>query len=276
MKLHFVFYALLLGLISISCQKKDPAPIASFTYTADGYVASFTSNSKNNPSTLTWDFGDGTPTATGATVTHTYATSGTYNVQLTASGSNGSNTSKMDAVLKEQVVQINTIFGDIFIWLYNETPNHKANYLKLAKSQFYTGTTFHRIIPNFVIQGGDSLSKDNDPTNDGSGGPSTIYPEISSSILHDYGAVGAARNNNPQKISNNWQFYIVTNKAGDHNLDGLYTVFGTVMLGRDVADKIASQPRDANDRPLTDIRMTVNVLDKTKAEIQAEYGYTVK
>jgi cyclophilin family peptidyl-prolyl cis-trans isomerase len=272
------FAFLILTTVAISgCVKKTdtPAPKASFNYTTDGYQATFTSTSANNPTTLTWDFGDGTPTASGATVTHTYATSGTYNVQLTAGGSGGSNTSKMEVIVKEQIIKISTTFGDMYMWLYSETPLHKANFLMLAKSGFYTGTTFHRIIPNFVIQGGDSLSKDSDPSNDGTGGPDNLNPEFNTALTHVYGAVGSA-SLGAKMNSNNWQFYIVENQSGDHFLDGNYSVFGYIMQGVDIAVKIGSQPRDSKDRPLTDIRMTVTVLEQTKAEILANYGYTVK
>jgi cyclophilin family peptidyl-prolyl cis-trans isomerase len=278
MKIRLSGLLLAAGLLILGCTKKTeqpPVSQASFTYITNGYIAILTSNSTNSPTLLTWDFGDGTPKDTGYSITHTYATSGTYSVQLTATNKGGSTTTKIDIIIKEKIIKISTTFGDMYMWLYNETPLHKANFLKLASSGFYTGTTFHRIIPNFVIQGGDSLSKDNDTTNDGYGGPSTLNPELNSTLTHIYGAVGSA-SLGAGLNSNNWQFYIVENTNGYHSLDGKYSVFGYIMKGREVAVTIAAQPKNTSNRPLTNIPMTVTVLDKTKAEIQSEYGYTVK
>lgn len=160
-----------------------------------------------------------------------------------------------------ELVRIKTSFGNMLIYLYDATPQHKANFLKLAKEGYFNGTTFHRIIQNFVIQGGDPNSKDTDPNNDGEGGPSyTIPAEIKPDIKHKYGAVGAARDNNPEKASSGSQFYIVVNKNGTHQLDGNYTVFGEVLEGMDVAQKIAQQEKDGRDRPNTAIPMTVEVI----------------
>ena len=93
---------------------------------------------------------------------------------------------------KYELVQITTKFGDILIWTYNETPKHQANFLKLAKEGYYNGTTFHRVINDFMIQGGDPNSKDKDPNNDGIGGPGyTIDAEFVPSLSHFYGAVAA-------------------------------------------------------------------------------------
>src|SRR5204863_5372392 len=136
------------------------------------------------------------------------------------------------ALTLDDLISMKTKFGEMVMCLYDLTPKHKANFLSLTEQHFFDSTTFHRIVPNFVIQGGDPNSKDSDPTNDGTGGPGyTIPAEINSLLKHDYGAVGAARDNNPQKASNGSQFYIVVNPSGDHNLDGNYTVFGMVIQG---------------------------------------------
>jgi peptidyl-prolyl cis-trans isomerase B (cyclophilin B) len=149
----------------------------------------------------------------------------------------------------------------MLLYLYDATPQHKNNFFKLTKEGYFDGTTFHRIIPNFVIQGGDPNSKDNDATNDGEGGPNYQIPaEIKDGIVHKYGAVGAARDNNPQKASNGSQFYIVVNKNGVPHLNGGYTVFGEVVDGMDVAEKIAAQQRDSRDRPVANIPMTVTIV----------------
>jgi cyclophilin family peptidyl-prolyl cis-trans isomerase len=269
--------ACVLLLLSCGKDKTPPAPVASFTYSVNGYVASFKSTSTLSPTSLAWDFGDG-QTATGDSASHTYSDGGSYVVSLTATNASGSNVSKQSVTIgKEKIIEIKTSFGTMYMWLYNETPLHKSNFLSLASSNFYDGTTFHRVIKDFMIQGGDPNSKDSDPTNDGYGGPGyTIHAEIKPTIKHDYRAVGAARDNNPQKKSNGSQFYIVENKTGAHHLDGNYTVFGYIMKGIEVAETIAIQPKDANDRPKTDIKMDVNVLEKTKKEIKDEYGYDVK
>ncbi len=178
---------------------------------------------------------------------------------------------------KEEIIELKTSFGTMYMWLYKETPKHRANFLKLAKEGFFNGTTFHRIVSNFVIQGGDPNSKDSDPNNDGQGGPGyLIDAEILSSLKHGYGAVAAARTNNPQKASSGSQFYIVINKNGTANLDGNYTVFGKVFKGMDAADNIVKQPNSGNpsNRPITDIKMEVKVLEKTLDELKSEFNFT--
>lgn len=182
-----------------------------------------------------------------------------------------------DDTKKYEVIQLSTKFGDIFIWLYNETPKHRENFLKLAKEGFYNGTTFHRIINDFMIQGGDPNSKDSDPTNDGMGGPGyTVEAEFRPALKHNYGAVAAARMGdaaNPQKRSSGSQFYIVQNKNGTHFLDNNYTVFGQVIAGMDVVDKISVQAKDGRDRPFENISMQVKVLNMTKKELKEKFNF---
>lgn len=182
---------------------------------------------------------------------------------------------------KEQVAEISTDFGKMYVWLYKATPQHRDNFLKLAKDGFFDGTTFHRIVPGFVIQGGDPNSKDSDTTNDGSGGPNyTIPAEIRDTIKHERGVLAAARlpdSVNPQKASSGSQFYISVSTTGTKNLDGNYTVFGMVMKGMDVADAIVAQPKNKiTNRPFTNITMQVKILEKTLKEIKDEYGYVPK
>lgn len=176
-----------------------------------------------------------------------------------------------------EVVELSTDFGNFYIWLYDETPLHKANFLKLAKEGFYDGTTFHRLVTQFVMQGGDPNSKDTDPKNDGFGGPGyTIPAEITPNLKHDAGMIGAARDNNPEKKSNGSQFYICLSRDKTAGLDGNYTVFGKVIKGMDNAPKIMSRPFDQNGRPLTDIKMNMKVLSyDTEAEVLAEYGFEI-
>lgn len=170
---------------------------------------------------------------------------------------------------------LSTQFGDIELYLYDETPLHKANFIKLVNEKYYDGTTFHRIIPNFMIQGGDINSKDNNPNNDGMGGPGyTIPAEFQDHLKHHKGALAAARmgdNVNPKKESNGSQFYIVQNEHGTPFLDGNYTVFGKVLKGLEVVDKIAEQPRDKRDRPYEDIKMTIKAVPMSKKEINEKY-----
>ncbi|MFV1885326.1 MAG: peptidylprolyl isomerase [Balneola sp.] len=120
---------------------------------------------------------------------------------------------KEEVQTTDEIAIISTDFGEIYVALYDETPLHKQNFLKLAKEGFYDSTTFHRIIEEFMIQGGDPNSKDEIPFNDGQGGPGyTIYAEFNTKFIHKKGALGAARlgdQQNPQKKSSGSQFYIV-------------------------------------------------------------------
>lgn len=179
---------------------------------------------------------------------------------------------------KEQVIEISTSFGKMYMWLYKETPLHRNNFLALADTGYFDNSTFHRCVNNFVIQGGDPNSKDSDPNNDGLGGPGyTVPAEFKDSLRHIRGAVGAARDGNPLKASSGSQFYICLSESATAQLNGSYTVFGFIMKGMDVADQIVAQPKNpTNNRPLTDIKMTVKILKKTKKQIKSEYGYEVK
>ena len=208
-----------------------------------------------------------------------------YFYRISAINSTGLESNKSDPVSakadssSEKIIEIKTSFGNMYMWLNKETPKHRANFLALADTNYFDNTTFHRCVPNFVIQGGDPNSKDADPNNDGQGGPSwTIPAEIDASkFKHIYGAVGAARmadNVNPLKASNGSQFYIVLPTAGTPSLDGKYTVFGKIIKGMEVAAIIVAQPQNAsNNRPLTDIKMDVNVIEKTLQQLKDEYNF---
>lgn len=177
----------------------------------------------------------------------------------------------------DQLVTISTPQGEIKLLLFDDTPQHKANFLKLAKEGFYDGTTFHRVIDGFMIQGGDPNTKDDDPRNDGSGSPGyTVPAEIVPAHKHVRGAVAAARQGdhvNPSRASSGSQFYIVENHNGTPMLDDVYTVFGQVVDGLGIVDKIAEQPTDGRDRPLSDIRMKVTVENMKKKKIAKKYNY---
>ncbi|MFD3000216.1 peptidylprolyl isomerase [Pontibacter toksunensis] len=178
---------------------------------------------------------------------------------------------------KDQLVTIQTPQGEIKLVLFDDTPKHKENFLKLAKEGYYDGTTFHRIIDGFMIQGGDPNTKDSEPGNDGTGNPGyTVPAEINPNHKHVRGAVAAARqgdNVNPSRASSGSQFYIVENHEGTPVLDEAYTVFGQVVDGLDVIDKIAEQPKDGRDRPLSDIKMKVEVEKVRKKKIARKYNY---
>ena len=173
---------------------------------------------------------------------------------------------------KDQLVTISTPLGEMKLILFDDTPKHKENFLKLAKEGFYNGTTFHRVIDGFMIQGGDPKSKAGNTVNIDYNIPAEILPKYK----HKRGAVAAARmadQVNPQRASSGSQFYIVENHNGTPQLDEAYTVFGQVIDGLDVIDKIAAQPKDGRDRPLSDITMTVKVEEVKKKKIAKKYDY---
>jgi peptidyl-prolyl cis-trans isomerase B (cyclophilin B) len=258
----------------------------------------------------------------------------------------------------DYVVTIKTEYGDMTAILYDETPKHKENFIKLAKEHYFDSTLFHRVIEGFMIQGGDPDSKKAQPGQPlGRGGPGyTIDAEFNPKFFHHKGALSAARlgdAQNPSKASSGSQFYIVqgtkmseaeikidqaklnqalqqffqdpanqaaydsggaiynsgdmklyqdfivrlipriekatgintakqiapevlkayTTVGGAPTLDGGYTVFGKLVKGEDVLDKIAAVPKGTGDRPLQDIRMTVTVEEMTKKEIEKRFGY---
>jgi cyclophilin family peptidyl-prolyl cis-trans isomerase len=187
-------------------------------------------------------------------------------------------TAKPKPKKKDTLITITTDQGEMKLLLFDDTPLHKENFIKLAKQGFYDGTTFHRIINDFMIQGGDPNSKDADQNNDGQGGPGyTVPAEILPHHKHVYGAVAAARlgdGQNPKKESSGSQFYLVQNHNGTPFLDNNYTVYGQVIKGLDVIDKIVAQPKNRMDRPLTDIKMTVKAQEMKRKKISKEFGYT--
>lgn len=158
-------------------------------------------------------------------------------------------------------VLLETTEGNIRIALYNETPRHRDNFIRLVESHFYDSLLFHRVIPNFMIQAGDPDSRHAESgTLLGEGDlPYKLEPEIlTPTIRHRYGSVAAAREGddvNPNRLSSACQFYIVTRKGGTPHLDGAYTVFGEVTEGMDVANRIQRQMRDDDDRPVYDVRI---------------------
>lgn len=152
----------------------------------------------------------------------------------------------------KEVAVIETQFGRIVFEFFPEVaPKHCEAFKKLATSGFYDGTTFHRVIPGFMIQGGDPLSKDNDRSNDGTGNPGYTLPAEFSDKPHVRGTVSMARTSDPNSAGS--QFFICVAPAS--YLDRQYTVFGQVTEGMEVVDKIVAVPRDRNDNPLEPMRM---------------------
>lgn len=153
---------------------------------------------------------------------------------------------------------IATTLGNIGLEFYPEVaPNHVQSFLELSKKGFFDGTVFHRVVPGFVIQGGDPLSKNPDRSLHGTGGPGYQLKAEFNNKPHKRGTLSMARSASPDSAGS--QFFICV--ADAPFLDGQYTVFGEVTSGMDVVDKIVSQPRDERDNPLDRIEMTVTVTE---------------
>lgn len=197
---------------------------------------------------------------------------------------------------KKSYVLLQTDYGNMKILLYEDTPLHRENFIKLVKSGFYDGLLFHRVINGFMIQGGDPDSRNAQPgVMLGNGGPGyTIPAEFNTKYYHKKGVIAAARegdNVNPMKESSGSQFYIVQGKVyneaimqkiaaqmnktfseeqikaygtigGSPWLDNDYTVFGEVVEGLDVIDKIAAVKCGPNDRPMEDVKMTIKIIEE--------------
>lgn len=162
------------------------------------------------------------------------------------------------------VGRIRTPKGEILFYLYKGTPNHLASFEKLAASHYWDSLTFNRVIKNFVAQGGcpDTPAGFKDS-------PYNLAPEFVPDLKHVYGAVGAGRDDNPQKLSAGCQFYIVANKDGLKRLDGNYVVYGQVVKGMDVVEAIVSTPTDSLDAPLVPIPLKVDVIQLSGDSLKA-------
>ena len=188
---------------------------------------------------------------------------------------------------KNKFVEIETSMGMIKVEVYADVPQHAANFLKLANEGFYDSLLFHRIIPSFMIQGGDPDSKDavmGQMLGNGDVGYKVPAEFMLPKYYHKKGALAAARDNNPEKASSGCQFYIVVGKqftdndldmmekrggfkyseqarteyktiGGTPHLDGAYTVYGQVVKGQEVVDAISNAPRNPSDRPNENIRI---------------------
>ena len=199
-----------------------------------------------------------------------------------------------NAAGSERLIKIETTLGNMVIKLYDETPKHRDNMVKLIEEGFYNGQLFHRVIKDFMVQGGDSHSVDAEKGQRlGTGGPGYTLPaEFNEHLFHKKGALSAARRGdqeNPEKRSSGSQFYIVqgrvftpeelnimakrgmatfssevaeiyTTTGGTPHLDGSYTVFGEVVEGLDILDRIAVVQTDSYDRPLEDVVYTISLI----------------
>jgi peptidyl-prolyl cis-trans isomerase B (cyclophilin B) len=161
--------------------------------------------------------------------------------------------------MSETSATIETRFGNIQIRFFPDAaPGHVANFIDLARKGFYDGTTFHRVIPGFMIQGGDPNSKSPDRSKHGTGGPGYTIKGEFNERPHKRGTLSMARSSHPDSAGS--QFFICVADASF--LDRKYSAFGEVVSGMDVADKIVSQPRDKADNPNERIEMKVKVHEK--------------
>lgn len=248
-------------------------------------------NQSEEAESYIWDFGDG-HTSKETSPEHRYYLSGKYNVVLKAKKGGKESKTTQEIIFDAPeicLVEMKTSLGTMLIQLYDETPLHRDNFIKLAEQAFYNNLLFHRVIDGFMIQGGDPNSKNASAnTNLGSGGPGyTIEAEFNPDLVHVAGALAAARqgdNVNPEKRSSGSQFYIVHGKpvqedrlkaigeragltyspdiikeylanGGTPFLDNGYTVFGRVVDGMEVIEKVAKVQKDARDRPKEDVKI---------------------
>jgi cyclophilin family peptidyl-prolyl cis-trans isomerase len=285
----------LIAFVQFSCT----GPRAAFDYSRDKDEAPSSvefANRSEQAEAYEWDFGDG-EISSEERPSHRYIRSGDYTVTLRAIKGNKVNEYKSDIEVNAPntcLVEISTNYGKMLIHLYDETPLHRDNFLKLTEEGYYDDLIFHRVIDGFMIQGGDPSSRDALPGSVlGSGGPGyQVDAEFDESLIHVKGALAAARTggpSNPEKKSSGSQFYIVQGGSVDGNaldmiearggmnyspeqremyakdggtpqLDMEYTVFGRIVEGMDVIDKIAACRTDGRDRPTEDIHMKVYVV----------------
>jgi len=297
MKKTSLFYtSVVLIFMASACSR----PIAKFSY--DGMMkapaqVSF-ANESEKAETYEWDFGDGNSSSE-VSPKHRYRQSGNYIVRLKAI-----NEKNKARVIEEQVqilapdqclVEIETPFGNMLVELFDATPEHRDNFVKLTRENFYDSLLFHRVIEGFMIQGGDPDSRGAKSGRAlGRGGPGyTIPAEFVDTLAHVKGVLAAARTggpSNPEKRSSGSQFYIVQGRAlteaainkfegqkglrypkntreaylntgGTPFLDQEYTVFGKVIEGMEVIDRISEVQTDNNDRPREDVWMKIYLIN---------------
>jgi peptidyl-prolyl cis-trans isomerase B (cyclophilin B) len=295
MNLKILSFLGLIVLVGVSCA----SPKAQFSISGDAMApAALTfTNESTNADSYQWMFGDQLVDGQESPI-FTFDKAGNYLVRLVAQKG------KKEAIAYQRIIVegpqdclalIETDYGNMLVKLYNSTPEHQANFMKLAGEGFYNDLLFHRVIDGFMLQGGDPDSRDAGPNQRlGMGGPGyTIPAEFVDTLAHVKGALAAARTGdqvNPERRSSGSQFYIVqgrpTNAAslktiaaregftyGDEQvkkytelggtpfLDQNYTVFGQVIEGLEVIDKIAAVRKGAADRPSEDIKMKISIVD---------------
>ena len=174
----------------------------------------------------------------------------------TSSSDNQEQTTEYD------LVKISTPEGEIIFLLHDETPQHKASFMKLVEEEYFDSYTFNRVIDGFVAQGGCP-----DTPEGFSDSPYLLAPEFDINLRHVYGAVGAGRDDNPEMLSAGCQFYIVQDKEGLHRLDDKYTIFGQVVKGMDVVDRIVKVEADSLDQPTTPLTLKIEMIKMDSLEV---------
>lgn len=293
--MKYIWYNLAILFLLASCSR----PVAKFTLDNEVKAAKDIQfqNESENADRYEWDFGDG-KTSNEANPKHRYSASGNYEVKLKAYQKEKKVTEKTVTVQVSApelcLVELQTEYGNMLIQLFDSTPKHQDNFVKLAEQGFFDDLLFHRVIKNFMIQGGDPHSKNAKPHQPlGQGGPGyTVPAEFVDSLVHIKGMLAGARlpdNVNPKKNSSGSQFYIVQGRPVDDKtldrleaqkgvrytttqreayktlggtpfLDREYTVFGRVIEGLDIIDKIAAVETQRGDRPKEDVKMKIVVI----------------
>lgn len=293
-----MFQRILLLLAVTNCFIACNRPLARFSYSGEPKAPAPVQfkNESEKAERYEWNFGDGN-TSTEAAPTHEYKSSGHYTVELKAIQGKKVKTTTKEVTVKAPdkcLVEIETDFGNMLVELFDSTPKHQENFVKLTEQHYYDSLMFHRVINGFMIQGGDPDSKRAKPNQGlGSGGPNyTIQAEFADTLIHTKGVLAAARQGdqvNPQKRSSGSQFYIVHGRpvnaqtldqleaqkgkrystaqrqaylevGGAPFLDWEYTVFGRVIKGLEVIDEIAATQTDPRDRPVKDVRMKIRLI----------------
>jgi peptidyl-prolyl cis-trans isomerase B (cyclophilin B) len=287
-----LFFLSLSFLFLASCSR----PVAKFTYEGATKAANTIQfdNQSEKAERYEWDFGDGT-ISNEADPSHRYMSSGNYLIKMKAiDAKNKVQEKKMRLVVDAPdlcLIEVKTAYGSLLVQLYDSTPKHQDNFVKLAEQQFFDSLLFHRVIEGFMLQGGDPQSRNAGKGMPlGMGGPGyTIPAEFVDSLVHVRGAIAGARlpdNVNPKRNSSGSQFYIVQGRpvkstdldkleaqkgvrysqaqreaylkhGGTPFLDRDYTVFGRVLEGMEVIDKISETKTDARDRPSENIWMII-------------------
>ena len=287
---------ILMAFSFFSCAK----PVAKFSMSTAETTAPAKVNFENQSvegETYLWDFGDGI-TSDEASPQHQYFSSGNYTVKLTTQKGNRSSVAEKKVYVKaplECMVLLETEFGNMLIKLFDSTPKHRDNFSNLVEKAYYDELLFHRVIQGFMIQGGDPRSRNaTKGSRLGAGGPGyNVDAEMMDANVHHKGALAAARQPdtvNPKRSSSGSQFYIVHGQkmtdatldqvenskgitytqeqrelyltnGGTPHLDGDYTVFGQVVEGLDVIDKIAAVQTEKGDRPSKDVKMKIRLIN---------------